>query len=245
MAGETLAALRPRSRRRSTISASRRRCSPSRASPASTCCSGRRCARPARSSASTASFGVAFAKSQLGARHPGADGRHRVRLGARRRQGRASCRPCGCWPSSASRSWRPAARSATSSRTASPAERINKVLEGRPHVVDAIKNGGIQLVFNTTEGAQALCRTRARCAARPSCIRCRITPLWRARSRRPQGIKAYLGRRSRSPGAAGLFRGLSLTARSRTGLELRTVVVGRGGRADTASAGPLHCGARR
>jgi carbamoyl-phosphate synthase large subunit len=36
------------------------------------------------------------------------------------------------------------------------ASKINKVLEGRPHVVDAIKNGGIQLVFNTTEGAQAL-----------------------------------------------------------------------------------------
>ena len=34
--------------------------------------------------------------------------------------------------------------------------RINKVLEGRPHIVDAIRNGEIQLVFNTTEGAGAL-----------------------------------------------------------------------------------------
>ena len=34
--------------------------------------------------------------------------------------------------------------------------RINKVLEGRPHVVDALKNGEIHLVFNTTDGAQAL-----------------------------------------------------------------------------------------
>ena len=33
---------------------------------------------------------------------------------------------------------------------------VNKVLEGRPHIVDAIKNGEIQLVFNTTEGAQAM-----------------------------------------------------------------------------------------
>ncbi|HSC17786.1 MAG TPA: carbamoyl-phosphate synthase large subunit [Rhizomicrobium sp.] len=33
---------------------------------------------------------------------------------------------------------------------------INKVLEGRPHIVDALKNGEIQLVFNTTEGAQSL-----------------------------------------------------------------------------------------
>jgi carbamoyl-phosphate synthase large subunit len=33
---------------------------------------------------------------------------------------------------------------------------INKVLEGRPHCVDAIISGEVQLVFNTTEGAQAI-----------------------------------------------------------------------------------------
>ncbi|GGH28237.1 carbamoyl-phosphate synthase large chain [Alsobacter metallidurans] len=41
------------------------------------------------------------------------------------------------------------------------AAKINKVLEGRPHVVDAIKNGEIQLVFNTTEGKQALVDSRS------------------------------------------------------------------------------------
>lgn len=41
------------------------------------------------------------------------------------------------------------------------AKRINKVLEGRPHVVDAIKNGEIQLVFNTTEGSKALSDSRS------------------------------------------------------------------------------------
>ena len=35
-------------------------------------------------------------------------------------------------------------------------ERVRKVLEGRPHIVDAMKNGGVQLVFNTTEGKQSL-----------------------------------------------------------------------------------------
>ncbi len=35
-------------------------------------------------------------------------------------------------------------------------ERVNKVLEGRPHIVDAMKNGDIQLVFNTTDSAQAV-----------------------------------------------------------------------------------------
>ncbi len=34
--------------------------------------------------------------------------------------------------------------------------RINKVYEGRPHIVDAMKNGQVQLVFNTTEGGQAI-----------------------------------------------------------------------------------------
>ena len=33
---------------------------------------------------------------------------------------------------------------------------VKKVLEGRPNIVDAMKNGEIQLVFNTTEGKQAL-----------------------------------------------------------------------------------------
>ena len=37
-----------------------------------------------------------------------------------------------------------------------PVRRVNKVLEGRPHVVDALKNNEIQLVINTTQGAQAV-----------------------------------------------------------------------------------------
>ncbi|WP_374442125.1 carbamoyl-phosphate synthase large subunit [Stella sp.] len=35
-------------------------------------------------------------------------------------------------------------------------DRVNKVLEGRPHIVDAMLSGEVQLVFNTTEGAQAI-----------------------------------------------------------------------------------------
>ena len=42
-----------------------------------------------------------------------------------------------------------------------PARKINKVHEGRPHCVDLIKNGGIQLVINTTEGSQALADSRS------------------------------------------------------------------------------------
>jgi len=37
-----------------------------------------------------------------------------------------------------------------------PVKRVNKVKEGRPHIVDSLKNGEVQLVINTTQGAQAV-----------------------------------------------------------------------------------------
>ena len=37
-----------------------------------------------------------------------------------------------------------------------PAARVNKVRDGRPHIVDHMLSGGVQLVFNTTEGNQAI-----------------------------------------------------------------------------------------
>jgi carbamoyl-phosphate synthase large subunit len=40
-------------------------------------------------------------------------------------------------------------------------KRVNKVLEGRPHIVDALKNGEVQMVFNTTEGAQSVKDSRS------------------------------------------------------------------------------------
>jgi carbamoyl-phosphate synthase large subunit len=38
--------------------------------------------------------------------------------------------------------------------------KINKVLEGRPHIVDSMKNGGVQLVINTTDGAKSISDSR-------------------------------------------------------------------------------------
>ena len=73
-----------------------------------------------------------------------------------------------------------------------PATRINKVLEGRPHIVDAIKNGEIQLVFNTTEGATALNDSRSLRAA----ALLHKVPYYTTLSgavAAAQGIKAYLG----------------------------------------------------
>lgn len=35
-------------------------------------------------------------------------------------------------------------------------EQINKLKEGRPHIIDALKNGEVDLVFNTTEGSKSI-----------------------------------------------------------------------------------------
>jgi carbamoyl-phosphate synthase large subunit len=42
-----------------------------------------------------------------------------------------------------------------------PCRRVNKVREGRPHIVDMIKNDEIQLIVNTTEGKQAIRESRS------------------------------------------------------------------------------------
>ena len=42
------------------------------------------------------------------------------------------------------------------SRAALPVTVVNKVREGRPHIVDRMLSGAVQLVFNTTEGWQSL-----------------------------------------------------------------------------------------
>jgi carbamoyl-phosphate synthase large subunit len=41
-------------------------------------------------------------------------------------------------------------------RAGLPVETVNKVAQGRPHIVDRIKDGGIALIINTTEGWQSL-----------------------------------------------------------------------------------------
>jgi carbamoyl-phosphate synthase large subunit len=41
-------------------------------------------------------------------------------------------------------------------RAGIPVELVNKVAQGRPHIVDRIKDDGIALIFNTTEGWQSL-----------------------------------------------------------------------------------------
>jgi len=72
------------------------------------------------------------------------------------------------------------------------AEKVNKVLEGRPHIVDRIKNGEVQLVFNTTEGATALADSRS---LRRAALLHKV-PYYTTLSgavAAAQGIKAHLG----------------------------------------------------
>jgi carbamoyl-phosphate synthase large subunit len=72
------------------------------------------------------------------------------------------------------------------------AEKVNKVLEGRPHIVDAITNGDVQLVFNTTEGPQALADSRS---LRRAALLHKV-PYYTTLSgavAAAQGIRAYLG----------------------------------------------------
>ena len=102
-----------------------------------------------------------------------------------------------------------------------PSAKINKVLEGRPHIVDAIKNGDVQLVFNTTEGAQALADSRSlRAAALLHKVPYYTTLSGAVAAAR--GIKAFLEGRPRGPRAAELFRRPELN-QIRSG-ELVTVV---------------------
>ncbi|MEE3197658.1 MAG: carbamoyl phosphate synthase large subunit, partial [Pseudomonadota bacterium] len=42
-----------------------------------------------------------------------------------------------------------------------PCRRVNKVSEGRPHVVDMIEGGEITLIVNTTEGKQAIAESHS------------------------------------------------------------------------------------
>jgi carbamoyl-phosphate synthase large subunit len=72
-----------------------------------------------------------------------------------------------------------------------PVQKVNKVLEGRPHIVDAINNGEVQIVFNTTEGAQALADSRS---LRRAALLHKV-PYYTTLSgavAAAQGIKAYL-----------------------------------------------------
>ena len=100
-------------------------------------------------------FNLAFAKAQLGAgdRLP-TDGRLFVSV-------KDSDKPriVGAVKQLCAWGWKVIATGGTADYLAGQGievERVNKVAEGRPHIVDRIKDGDVQLIFNTTEGWQSL-----------------------------------------------------------------------------------------
>ena len=102
-----------------------------------------------------ADFGRAFAKSQLGS---GTDLplAGRVFVSVRDRDKAGLVGPCG---KLAEMGFTLVATRGTGqylSQAGLSVELVNKVLEGRPHIVDQMLSGEVQLIFNTTEGAQAI-----------------------------------------------------------------------------------------
>lgn len=102
-----------------------------------------------------ANFNLAFAKAQLGAgdRLP-TDGRLFVSVkDSDKPRIVGAVRQLRAW------GWRVIATGGTADYLDGQGiavERVNKVAEGRPHIVDRIKDGDVQLIFNTTEGWQSL-----------------------------------------------------------------------------------------
>ncbi|WP_425905936.1 carbamoyl-phosphate synthase large subunit [Nitrobacter sp. TKz-YC02] len=137
------------------------------------------------------SFEIAFAKSQLGS------GTHLPRKGTVFVSVRESdkMRILAAVKLLASLGFRVMATSGTQrylTDSGVPAEKINKVLEGRPHIVDAITNGEVHLVFNTTDGPQALADSRS---LRRAALLHKV-PYYTTLSgavAAAQGIRAYLG----------------------------------------------------
>ena len=137
-------------------------------------------------------YNVAFAKSQLGGGTRLPKNGHRLRLGqgcrqaAHSRDGPAARRPRFQGPGDLGNPALPRPN------RASRRSRSTRWPKGRPHIVDAIKNGDVQLVFNTTEGATALADSRS---LRRAALLHKV-PYYTTLSgavAAAQGIKAYLG----------------------------------------------------
>ncbi len=100
-------------------------------------------------------FGRAFAKSQLGSgiTLPLAG---RVFVSVRDRDKPAMVEPCRRLVELGFTVLATEATARLLAESGVAVERVNKVHEGRPHIVDRMLSGEVQLVFNTTEGAQAI-----------------------------------------------------------------------------------------
>jgi len=100
-------------------------------------------------------FGRAFAKSQLGSGTQLPLG-GRVFVSVRDRDKPALIEPCRKLAEMGFALVATRGTAALLREAGLAVEDVNKVLEGRPHIVDRMLSGEVQLIFNTTEGAQAI-----------------------------------------------------------------------------------------
>ena len=105
------------------------------------------------------------------------------------------------------------------------AEKVNKISEGRPHAADAVRNGAVQLMFNTTEGATSLADSKPLAPRRPLAK----DALLHHNFRRHRGGRRHTrrrGGRTRSQGVAGLS-GVTARERRRRGSTLLRIGNGK------------------
>ena len=130
-------------------------------------------------------YAIAFAKSQIGSGTELPISRHGLRLGARRRQGpdardrRAT---------SSSMGFRLIATRGTRRHLEAhgiACEQVNKVLEGRPHIVDAMKNGERAAGLQHHRGRQGARRQQGHPPHSLACTMSRTIQPWRVRRRSP------------------------------------------------------------
>jgi carbamoyl-phosphate synthase large subunit len=100
-------------------------------------------------------FGRAFAKSQLGS-GTNLPLQGCVFVSVRDQDKRALVEPCRRLIEMGFSLVATNGTAETLSAAGLPVMPVNKVHEGRPHIVDRMLSGAVQLVFNTTEGAQAI-----------------------------------------------------------------------------------------
>ena len=139
------------------------------------------------------SFGEAFVKSQLaaGVKLP-QSGRAFISV-QERRQGARRSRSRRCSPSWASSSWPRAAPRRRSTAAGVAVATVNKVAEGRPHIVDMLKNDEIASSSTPSRKSAPRSRTATRSAARRCVDQIPTTRRSPARARRRSACAVMRG----------------------------------------------------
>ena len=166
MAGEPLASFDLQARRACVTSASRKRCFPFARFPGVDTVLGPEMRSTGEVMGIDRTFAIAFAKSQLGA-GAGLPRSGTIFVSLRDADKAGVVAPLRLLRELGFKVIATGGTQRYLERHGVPAVKINKVSEGRPHAADAVRNGGVQLMFNTTEGATSLRQFQAAAPRRP------------------------------------------------------------------------------